>query len=210
MPQHIFTSQPNKHGETLVLDTATMIGTIEDPRESPSEWTRIKLRCLKTPDYSDPWAEDRREEIERFVPQSYMESLEYSDYFGEHILCLINTANPDKIMSLDVTYEDDEDAEALTNHFQRTLQALHTRIHTLHARVQHDTYSLHDLLKRIKYLHNEIHILKGLGRATGHPNTRAIEECERKLDKLVQERRRRMYTNPYPYISTHATGEPTV
>ena len=206
MPPHIFTSRPNKHGETLVLDTSTMIATIEDPSETPNEWTRIKLRCLKTPDYSDPWTEDRREEIEQFVPQSYMESLEYSDYFGEHILCLVNTANPDKIMSLDVTYEDeddeDEDSEDLIHHFQRTLKTLHARINTLHARVQHHEHikTLAEINKRIKYLENEIHILKNLGRITGKPNTTQIKRCEDELNGLINEKGQRLHSN----LSTHA------
>jgi hypothetical protein len=149
------------------------------------------LCCLKTPDYSYPWAEDKKKEIEPFVPQSYIESLEFSYFFGEHILCLINTANPDKIMTLDVTYTEDEDEtkdtpddnEAdLIHHFQRTLKALHTCINTLNARVHHnitsfDVYSLIGIDKCIAYLKEEIHILEGLGQTTGHTNQTHIKWC---------------------------------
>ena len=208
MPQHIFTSRPNKHGQTLVLDTATMIATIEDPSETPNEWTRIQLHHLKKPDHSDPRAEDQKKEIEQFVPQSYMESLEYSDYFGEQVLCLINAANPSKIMSFDVSYEDDNDEPGdLTQHLQSTLHALHTRINALHARVHHgvtrfDVYSLAGIDKRIRYLQNEIRILKNLGRVMGHTNYAAIKWCEDEIAHLLQIRPHRVSSG----LSTHATG----
>ena len=95
------------------------------------------------------------------------------------------------------------------------LHALHKRIDALeqvtqmHARVQHDiprldVYSLRGILKRIKYLENEIRVLRRLGRATGNPNTRAIEECQRKLTQLIEERRKRMYPHAYSNLSAHA------
>jgi hypothetical protein len=160
MSQHIFTSQPNKHGKTLVLDTATMIGTIEDPRESPSEWTRIKLVSYKEADWTEPDTKDIREEIEGFIPSSYIESMEYAEYFNEEILCMVNTTDDNKVMAF-YYYElenkhtrsnphrfapeepgeahdlPDDDETDLIHHFQRTLRALHKRIHALHARVQH-------------------------------------------------------------------------
>ena len=163
MPQHIFTSQPNKHGKTLVLDTATMIGTIVRPRESPSEWTRIKLVSYKEADWTEPDTKDIREEIEGFIPSSYIESMEYAEYFNEEILCMVNTTDDNKVMAFyyyELENSDEEkhtrsnphrfapeepgeahdlpDDEAdLIHHFQRTLKTLHARINTLHARVQH-------------------------------------------------------------------------
>jgi hypothetical protein len=99
MPKHIFTSRPNKFEETLVLNTDTMIATIEDPSETPNEWTHIRLVDYKAADWTEPDTKDMREEIEKFIPSSYIESMGYSNYFNEEILCMVNTTDDNKVMA---------------------------------------------------------------------------------------------------------------